>query len=243
MGGSTLSCSLIRCQHGVIVNGIEFSGSLMEKIVIPAIIAILAWMIKNLLIVSFRAKREAGKEEMKARLREFYCPLFYWSGVALFDLREDDRKEVFNNLSKIMERAGYILPITHYYVIVKLIEVVSGQKTARPDIKSILKTRDYLYSRIEVLNIVLYRQSALYNPLAWLDWTSSIKAGARIAIDISLQIILWLSLVLFLTFVYYMILGNIAATTCLIILAALILLASALRRYEFMKSMKKKLAS
>jgi len=222
---------------------LPLSEEVLSKVILPAIVAFSAWLIKNVIVGSYRAKRETALEEMRSMLIEFYCPLFYWSGVAVFDLDEEGRKVVFQKLSILMERAGYILPIKHYYLIVRLVESLSGQNTSIPDQKSILKTRDFIYSRIEVLNIVLYRQTELYNPLAWLDWTLSIKNAVRMAIEISLQLVLWVSIIAVITISYYMILGNSLATIFLVVLVLLIIASAAQRRYLFIKKMKAKLAS
>lgn len=217
--------------------------SLVEKVLLPGILAILAWFIKDVLFAHYRTNLERGDIELNIMLKEFYSPLFFWMGIAFFNLTREEQKEVFEKLCGLMVSAAYRLPITHYHTIIKMIEALSDQNTSPPSKEDIYKTRDFIYSKIEVLNIALFRQSDAYDPLARI-YTPTIWPGLKVLIDLALHLVVWVTLLFFLYLVYFVLIyGNSFAILLLFVLLGLILFAAWKRRKDFSENMMKKLSS
>ena len=56
----------------------------LEKIALPAAVALISWFIKDFIFGLISKRREAMRREWEFRLREIWSPLYYWSGVVLF---------------------------------------------------------------------------------------------------------------------------------------------------------------
>lgn len=136
---------------------------LIEKVLIPAAVALISWLIKDFIFGLISKHREALRREWEYRLKEVWSPLYYWSGVVLFS--NDPKgwaKHGLDDLEKVLAKSAHLISRKHYYTLIKLVELVTEQKTTnRPTIEEITRTREYVYSQIELLNYLLYRSSGV----------------------------------------------------------------------------------
>ena len=133
-----------------------------EKFIVPAEVPLISWLIKDYLFGLNVKRNDALRHEWEYRLKEIWSPLYYWSGVILFG--NDSKgwaKHGVGDLEKTLAKSAHLIPRQHFYVLIKLIEMATGQQTRKTDLDEIQKTREYVYSQIELLNYLLYRKSGI----------------------------------------------------------------------------------
>jgi hypothetical protein len=219
-----------------ILNG-KIQSILLGNLIAPLIVGIVGWVIKDVIVDLYKVRQKEIREERLFRLREFYCPLFFWSGVALFDASKSKQEFGLQQLSALLEKGASLLPIQHYHVFIKLVERLAGQPTAQPLPDQIQKARDYVYSQIELLNFVLFRQSDDFDPKSDIDIFRTLKRVLRIAMSGAIQLALWVVSIVLVYFVYYIATSNPVALTFTGLLFFLILVAEAQRRRGLAKAM------
>ncbi len=134
----------------------------IEKFIVPAVVALISWLIKDFLFSLNVKRNDALRREWEYRLKEVWSPLYYWSGTILFG--NDSRgwaKHGVGDLEKALAKSAHLIPRQHFYVLIKLIEMATGQQTRKATIEEIQKAREYMYSQIELLNYLLYRKSGI----------------------------------------------------------------------------------
>lgn len=136
---------------------------LIEKIVVPAAVALISWLIKDFIFGLYTRRNEALRREWEYRLKEIWSPLFYWSGIVLLDdVKKGWEKHGLIELEKILAKSAHLIPRPHYYVFMTVVELMTAQKTTKkPMLQDITKAREYVYSQIELLNYLLYRSSGM----------------------------------------------------------------------------------
>jgi len=134
----------------------------LEKFIVPAVVALISWLIKDYLFSLNIKRNDALRREWEYRLKEVWSPLYYWSGVILFG--NDPKgwaKHGVGDLEKTLAKSAHLISRQHFYVLIKMIETVTGQRTRKATLEEIQKTREYIYSQIELLNYLLYRKSGI----------------------------------------------------------------------------------
>lgn len=132
------------------------SGDL-ERVVSVALVGLAAWLVKDVAFGVIQRVSEMERREWEYRLKEIYCPLYFWSG--LLAMRRDMKlvHDTCERLQEVMARAVYIVPRKYYYTIVKLLESAYEQGTVPATDDERNTMREYLYNQIETLNLLLYR--------------------------------------------------------------------------------------
>lgn len=226
------------------MNFVTFDTStVLDKLVIPLLGALTAWLVKDVLVGSYVARREEARKEWLFRLREVYCPLFMWSGVVLFREKQGADKFGVTQLAEVLSRAANVLPIKEYFVFVRLLEQVTGQPTTAPSLADLQKARNYVYSRIELLNAALFAQHSHFEPTRQTDLFSSIRAVMKIGLDALIPVTIWLALTVIVVLVYRMVAGNLIAITLICALLLLILAEEMKRRFQWHKEIDRRLKS
>lgn len=136
---------------------------LIEKIAVPAAVALISWLIKDFIFGLYTRRNEALRREWEYRLKDIWSPLFYWSGIVLLDdVKKGWEKHGLTELERILAKSAHLIPRPHYYVFMTVVELITAQKTTKkPTLQDITKAREYVYSQIELLNYLLYRKSGL----------------------------------------------------------------------------------
>lgn len=136
---------------------------LIEKIVIPATVALISWLIKDFVFGLYTKRNEALRREWEYRLKDVWSPLFYWSGIVLLDdPKKGWEKHGLIELEKLLAKSAHLIPRRHYYVLVTVIEFITVQKTTKkPTLQEIANAREYIYNQIELINYLLYRKSGM----------------------------------------------------------------------------------
>lgn len=174
------------------------------KLIVPALIGLLSWLIKDF-IFGLISKRNA---EWEYRLKEIWSPLFYWSGAVMFDEEKKGwDKHGMKEMETILTKSAHLLPSEHYYTLVKLLEMETGQPTKRITIDQIIKTRDYIYKQIELLNYLLHRRSII-DALDSTDILSPYKTALRFLSFIAFHVMIWACIVLIIFALYSLYVDN-----------------------------------
>lgn len=168
----------------------EVSAS-VHQLVWAAAVGLAAWFIKDFLFGLYQKRAALERHEWEYRLKDVYCPLYYWSGVLMFDTAEDDRIRTAEALNAIMAKAAYAIPEGHYYTFVRLVENAYGQQTTRVEKEQIVEARKYLLNHIEALTALLYRMEAsggVGDPATSLD---PYRRTLRFALVAVTQLLVW----------------------------------------------------
>jgi hypothetical protein len=214
---------------------------LLEKLVLPLIVAVIGWLVKDVIVDLFKTRQNEVRLEQLFRLREIYCPLFFWSGVALFDSQKRSGDLALEKLSALMEKSATLMPYEHYYVFIKLIERLAGQSTVQPSKERVDKARDYVYSQIEQLNFVLFRQSDDFDPKTSLDVLKVLKRTLRFGLGGAIHVGIWALVIALIYLIYLAVADNYYALVCLAVLFVLIVAAEVKRRISISNEMEKRM--
>ncbi len=168
---------------------------LWEKLVIPIVVALFSWFLKDYFLGITNSREKMTREEWKFRLTEVFGPLYLWSGVLCFDggPRSFERYGAMQ-LSEVLAKAAYILPVDHYNAFVRLLEQATDQKTGSLSYAEFAKTRKYVYGQIEVLNHVLYKQYEWFDPATQTDVLASARQLLRLVTDMTIHLVVWLGI-------------------------------------------------
>lgn len=208
------------------------------KLIVPALIGLLSWLIKDF-IFGLISKRNA---EWDYRLKEIWSPLFYWSGIVMFDEKKKGwDKHGIKEMEVILAKSAHLLPSKHYYTLVKLLEMESGQPTKRITIEQIIKTRDYIYKQIELLNYLLHRRSII-DTLDSTDILSPYKTALRFLSFIAFHVMIWVCIVLIMFVLYSLYVNNHYWILLLLVIGfAIIMSVNVTKQMEIHKEIKKRL--
>ncbi|HUU49376.1 MAG TPA: hypothetical protein VMW81_00240 [Nitrospinota bacterium] len=175
----------------------------LEKSLIAFGLGIVSWIIKDLLIKSSTSRNEAIQNEWKYRLTEIWSPLFYWSGIiTLSDTSEGWQKHGIKELENILVKGAHLLPRNHYYILIKMIEGASKQKTSKVNIEEVRKTREYIYKQIELLNYMLYKSKGILEPKVTIDILAPYRFFLRAISVFLFHLLIWVTIVLIIIGLY-----------------------------------------
>ncbi len=129
----------------------------LEKTVFAALLGLAAWLVKDVAYSLVQRINDIERKEWEYRLKEIYCPLYFWSGAIAMRLNNKSNQQICDRLEEVMARAAYAIPRAYYYTIVRLLESAYGQQTTPATEDELHGMREYLYHQIEALNMLLYR--------------------------------------------------------------------------------------
>lgn len=159
------------------------------------------WLIKNYLVDLLAVREQAIQIEWRRRLHEVWSPLYYLSGVVLFDGTPVGwERHGVREIEKILLPNANLLPLQHYQVIIKLIEGGTGQNVNPLQLADYLTTRRFIYQEVERYNYLLYRSHTSYEPYNYTSPFSLFSAIWRGLFSVAWHITLWL----FIIFMIYM---------------------------------------
>jgi hypothetical protein len=165
---------------------------MLKESIIPIGFGIISWLIKDLLIKSAIKRDEAARTEWEYRLKEIWSPLFYWSGIiSLSDDVEGWQKHGIAELEHILSKSAHLLPLNHYYTLVRMIEGITNQKTTRVTLDETKRTRDYVYRQVELLNYLVYRRERIYEADVAVDVMAPYRFLLRAASGFFLHLFVW----------------------------------------------------
>lgn len=216
---------------------------LMNKIVAPLAVALIAWVLKDVVVGLQRSRQEEARKEWLFRLREVYCPLFFWSAAVLFKGSASKDKFGVSELSAALAKAVTLLPAKQYFVFVKILEEATGQATSKASKADILKARDFVYSRIEALNFVLFKMPAHFNPQSQADPFASLRSGWRLTMTALVPLFIWLGFVLLLVGLYWSIAERPLVLMLVGVIVILLIVQEILQRQRQYESLKDRIST
>jgi len=163
----------------------------IPDLLLTAAIGLAAWFVKDFLFGVFRKRAALERQEWEYRLKEVYCPLYFWSGLLMFTVRDDVRTNLAASLNEVMARSAYAVSRPHYHTLVRLVERAYDQRTTRVSEESVNATRRYLYDHIEALTALLYRMEAaagVGDPASVLE---PFKRTVRLVLIGASQLLVW----------------------------------------------------
>lgn len=195
----------------------------LEQSIITACIALIGWAIKDIFLQNSIKKNEAVRIEWERRLKEIWSPLFYWSGVVLFN--DSDKtwdRHGAKELENILIKSAHILPLEHYYTLVRLLEKATNQKTTPIKIDQIAKTRDFIYRQIQLLNYLLYRREDIYEADYSVDVMTPYKLLLRASSTAIIHLLVWVLIISIMGLMYFCYLKGLYLPILLFILLLLV---------------------
>lgn len=181
----------------------KLNAVLIEKLLLPLILGIVGWFVKDFLFSVYSRRNELVRKEWEKRLLEIWCPLYYWSGIMMLSGNEKGwERHGLKEVEAILTRSAYILPIEHYINLIKLMQILTGQETAEPRISDLKSTRDYIYNQIKTLNYLLYRRSGWFEVSTYTDFFASAKYLVRFTSQALKHIVVWIMVVALLSGTY-----------------------------------------
>ena len=174
----------------------KLTAALIENLILPLILGIVGWFVKDYLFAVYARRDEIVRKEWERQLLEVWCPLYYWSGIVLLSGDEKGwERHGLKELEIILTRSAHILPVEHYNNLIKLIQTLTGQKTAEPRIHDLKLTRQYIYDEIKTFNYLLYRRSGWFEATTYTDFFASAKYLIRFASQALKHLVVWLIVV------------------------------------------------
>ncbi|MDP3981389.1 MAG: hypothetical protein Q8Q33_08265 [Chlamydiota bacterium] len=166
---------------------------LFEKLLLPLIIGIVGWFVKDYLLSIYARRNEIVRKEWEWRLIEVWCPLYYWSGIVMLDGdKEGWNRHGLKELESILTKSVHLIPVQHYNNLIMLLQTLTGQNTTAPNVNQLKLTREYIYSQIKTFNYVLYRRSGWFETTTYTDFFVSIKYIIRFISQALKHIMVWL---------------------------------------------------
>lgn len=208
----------------------------LEKMLITAVVALVSWVIKDLFFGSVAKRNEALHREWEYRLKEVWSPLYYWSGIILFDSDSKGwEKHGLKELESLIARCAYLIPKKHYYTLIKLVQIFAGQDTKRPTQEEIIETHNYFYKQIELLNYLLYRSSDLDDVGSRSNVLYPYKYLLRIVSNGILHILIWIVIISLVFGIYWLFTHQIYWPVALIFLIFVIVIIADIRKRDEIK--------
>jgi hypothetical protein len=164
-----------------------------EKLVIPLLVALVSWFLKDYMIGISNSREAATREEWSYRLAEIWSPLYFWSGVVCFEGgKRDLNKFGVKELSEAISKSAYILPTHHYNNLIRLLQQLSGEKTEPITLEEFAITRRYIFGQIEILRYALYGQYEWFNPKWKIDVFASPRQLLRLITEFAIHMVVWI---------------------------------------------------
>jgi hypothetical protein len=190
-----------------------------------------------------KSRQEEARSEWLFQLREVYSPLHFWSAVVLFDGPPGPNKFGVAELSAVLSKAVTLLPAREYFIFIRILEQAMGQRTTEAPKTSVLKARDFVYSRIEALNFVLFRLPSHFNLQERADPFASLRSSWRLIMTGLVPILIWLCLSALLWGFYWLIAPRPLALVMLGALAVLLVIQEILRRKQQYRELMKRIST
>lgn len=169
---------------------------LLEKLILPLIFGVVGWFVKDYLLAIYARRNELVRKEWEWRLIEVWCPLYYWSGIVMLDgVQKGWERHGLKELETILTRSAHLLPVQHYNNLIKLMQILTEQKTTDPSISELKLTREYIYNRVKTFNYLLYRRSGWFETTTYTDFFASVKYVVRFTSQALKHILVWLIVV------------------------------------------------
>lgn len=213
----------------------------VRTLAVPLVSLIGGWLLKDVLLGIYRQRREEVKKEQQFRLREFYSPLFFWTGVAGFAGDRTSRGECIKRLGDLLQKAAPLVKHEHHFVFIRMYEVLCGQNVTPPTPERMQKARDWVYTQIELLNFALFTNSDDYDPREELNVLRPVKRAVRLGLSSLIQLVIWASFALLLYGLTLVTSGNYWALGFIVVLVALVLTAELKRRYALVGQIAKRM--
>lgn len=171
-------------------------GAVLEKLIFPLLIGAVGWLVKDYFFSVYAKRDEIVRKEWERRLFDIWCPLYYWSGIVMLDgaPKSWDRHGM-KEFELLLAKSAYLLPVAHYNNLIKLVQSLTNQKTAAPDINDLRITRRYIYEQIRTLNYLLFRRSGWFDATTYTDFLPTVKHLIRFASQALKHILVWLAVV------------------------------------------------
>ena len=171
----------------------KLNTALIEKLILPLILGIVGWFVKDYLFGVYARRDEIVRKEWEKRLIDVWCPLYYWSGIVMLSGNEKGwERHGLKELETILTRSAHILPAQHYNNLIKLIQTLTGQKTTVPRISDLQLTRQYIYNQVKTFNYLLYRRKGWFEVTTYTDFFASAKYLVRFTSQALKHIVVWL---------------------------------------------------
>jgi len=212
------------------------------KLIVPALIGLFSWLIKDFIFGLISKRNEQLRKEWEYRLKEIWSPLFYWSGIVMLEEKKRgwDRHGI-KEMETILAKSAHLLPSKHYYTLIKLLEKETRQPTSRIKMDDIIKTRDYIYKQIELLNYLLHRRSRI-DALDATDILSPYRTLLRLLSFGAIHLMIWVFIVLIVVILYSLYANHYYwVMMLLIIIFAIVMSVDVLKRLDIHKEIKKRL--
>ena len=212
------------------------------KLVVPAIVGLFSWLIKDFIFGLISRRNEQLRKEWEYRLNEIWSPLFYWSGVVMFDEKAKGwDKHGIKEMEVILAKSAHLLPSKHYRTLIKLLEMQTGQPTKRIKLEDIVKTRDHIYKQIELLNYLLHRRSSI-DALDATDILSPYKILLRLLSFGAFHLVIWVFIILIVFILYSLYINqHYWVMTLLVIIFAIVVAIDVQKRMDIHREVKKRL--
>jgi hypothetical protein len=177
----------------------HLSPALVEKLIVPAVVGIVGWFIKDYLFAIHAKRDELVRKEWERRLLEVWSPLYYWSGIVLLDGKERGwERHGLDELEALLAKSGYLLPLHHYNTLIKIIQGLTGQNTDIPKREEISWARQYIYGQVKTFNYLLYKRSGWFEATTYTDFLASVKYLVRFTSQALRHLLVWLAAVVLL---------------------------------------------
>lgn len=172
----------------------EFSD--YREPIVAVVVAILSWIVKNHFVGYMAKREEAAKNEWEFRLRNVWNPLFFWSGVVLFEPSKKDLEDPkgsygIKELSSVLQQAAHLIPLEHYRTFVRLLEIRTGQKNFELDLQKLKRARAYVYGQIETYNYILFGRYPWFRATRHTDPLGSIRESLRFFGELLWHFLIW----------------------------------------------------
>lgn len=169
-------------------------AQLLEKLFVPLVLGVGGWFVKDYLFAVYAKREDLVRKEWEKRLLEMWSPLYYWSGIVLLDgsTKGWDRHGL-DELEKVIAVSAHLLPAQHYNNLIKLIQSLTHQKTAGPQLEDVKRTRQYIYNQIKTLNYLLYKRSGWFEATTYTDFLASVKYLVRFTSQALKHLLIWIA--------------------------------------------------
>lgn len=169
---------------------------ILEKLILPLILGIVGWFVKDYLFAVYARRDEIVRREWERRLLEVWSPLYYWSGIVMLSGKGKGwERHGLKELEAILARSAHLLPAQHYNNLIKLMQTLTGQETAAPEIGDLKLTRRYIYDQVKTFNYLLYRRSGWFEATTYTDFFASVKYLLRFTSQALKHLVVWLLVV------------------------------------------------
>ena len=218
----------------------KIDNQLINTIIIPGLVGLISWFLKDYIFSIIQKRQEELKSELKTRLAECWSPLFFWSGILItYSEIPNKKEEAVRELEKILAKSANLIPLKHYYELIKLIEISVGVVKDKIDISRINRVRNYIYKQIEMYNFIMYKKDLIVDANANLSLFGSHQALLRLISKIAQDLVTWGILAIYIYAVYWTFVNGFPAIGGLLLLPlGGVIIYDFKKRYELSKEVR-----